>query len=124
MIARLSFILITLLIIVFAAFRASALNDQFNIGDTIPLSFSRNYGSGAVTGLSPTVVVKNAKTGATLLASTAMTETISGNGIYTYNWATTGLFSKTECVVTYTVGSTQFSEYLTISDTELTGRAQ
>lgn len=98
-------------------------NDLFNIGDTIPLSFSRNYGSGPVTGLSVSVKVVNAATGSVLLASTAMSETISGNGIYTYAWSPSGLNSKTECHVTYTVGSQSFSEYLTITDTDLTGRA-
>jgi hypothetical protein len=96
--------------------------ELYNIGDVIPLSFTRNLGSGPITGLTVSATVTNAKTGAVLLASTNLNETVSGNGIYTYLWTPT-VTSKTECVITYNIGGTQsFTEYMTIDDTDLSSR--
>lgn len=107
----------------FICCQAFAANDQFNVGDTIPLSFVRDLGAGRVSGLSLTVQVKNASTGAVMLASSTMTESPSGSGIYLYAW-TPNLNSKTSCLVLYTVGGVQtFEEYITLTDEDSNARA-
>ena len=89
--------------------------DFYTEQDTIPLSFMRVRNNTPVTGLTVTVVVKNASTGATLLSSTTIPEVGTGSGNYTYNW-THGVSSIIECVATYTTGSSVYTEYFTINN--------
>jgi len=88
--------------------------------DVIPLSFSRVRAGSVISGLSVTVDVKNAKTGAVLLSSTSAPE-VGSTGIYTYNW-THGLTQDTECLVTYTVDGSKYVEYILISASGTGGR--
>lgn len=54
-----------------------------------------------------------------MLATTAMTESVSGNGIYKFDWWP-NTQSKASCHVQYTVGGVQtFSEHITITDTDV-----
>ena len=87
----------------------------YNLLDQVPLTFQRIVGGAIATGLTVTVVVKNAVTGSTLLSSTSCTEAIAGSGIYTYNWSH-GLSQPTTCVATYTVGGKNYSESFLIQD--------
>ncbi len=96
--------------------------DVYNFVDFVPLSFSRNTGSSLVSGLTVSVTVKNAKTNASLLSSTSVPEISSGAGIYTYNWAH-GLTTDTECLVTFTVGSSIFTEFILITNDGFGGRS-
>lgn len=82
--------------------------------DVIPLSFSRVRNNALVSGLTVTVVVKSAKTGTVLLASTSVPE-LGVSGIYTYNW-THGLTADTECIAVYTVGTLIYTEYFLVSN--------
>lgn len=93
--------------------------------DIVPLAFMRILNGAAVTGLSVTVVVKNIRSGAVLLSSTALTEVVAG--VYSYSW-THGQTASTECVAQYTVGGVSYFENFTIEsslNTEefLSGRA-
>lgn len=82
--------------------------------DAIPLYFQRVRNGVPVTGLTVTVSVSNAATGASLLALTSLTEVTPG--LYSYVW-TPGISTQTECISTYTTGGLQFKETLTIDDT-------
>jgi hypothetical protein len=93
-----------------------------SLTQTIPLSFSRIRANALVTGLTVTVVVKNAASNATLLASTSVPEVAVGAGIYTYNW-THGLTQDTECMIVYTVGSSEYTEYILIQSDAQGGRS-
>lgn len=88
--------------------------DIYNLVDTIPLSFSRVRNNALVSGLTVTVSVKNAATGTALLTSTSCPEVSVGSGIYTYNW-THGLKTDTIVLVTYTVGTSIYTEQILIS---------
>lgn len=94
----------------------------YSFVDTIPLSFSRVRAGGTVTGLTVTVSVQNVKTGATLLASTAVPEVGSATGIYTYNW-THGITVDTQCLVTFLVGGSKYVEFILITNDGNGGRA-
>lgn len=95
--------------------------DVYSLLDKVPLSFNRVRANAVVTGLTVTVVVKNAQTGATLLASTSVPEQGGATGIYTYLW-THGLTDQTECIATYTVGSSIYTEFFLV-DGNFGGRA-
>ena len=83
----------------------------------IPLFFQRIRNNALVTGLSVTVVVKNALTGATLLSSTALTEVTPG--YYAFNW-NHSLTAETDCVATYTVGGTNYLDpFRVVSNNEI-----
>ena len=86
----------------------------YKVYDSIPLFFERIRAGGLVTGLSVTVVVINAATGATLLASTALTEITPGHYEYVWNH---GITVQTECVASYVVGGIAFKDTFTIDDT-------
>lgn len=94
--------------------------DIYSFSSIIPLSFTRVRAGVLVTGLTVTVTVKNAATGASLLASTSVPEALAGSGIYTYNW-THGLSQDTECLVTFSVGGSPYSEYILISNNSQPG---
>lgn len=96
--------------------------ELFYSTNAVPLSYSRVVNYAVVSGLAPKVVVQNASTNATLLASTTMPESASGSGVYTYVW-TPSVGVDTPCVVTYTVGSQVFKEFLTIIVPPIQGRA-
>lgn len=96
--------------------------DIYSATDTVPLSFSRVRNNALVSGLSVSVAVKDAKTGAVLLASTTCPEVAASSGIYTYSW-THGLTSDTICLVTYSVGATIYTEQILISNSLQGGRA-
>ena len=81
--------------------------------DSIPLYFQRVRYGVPVTGLSVTVSVVSAATGATLLATTTLTEVTPG--LYSYVWVP-GISVQTECIATYTTGGVQFKETITIDD--------
>lgn len=89
--------------------------DIYSLIDVVPLSFSRVRNNALSTGLTVTAVVTNAVTNAVLLASTSLPEIAVGAGIYNYNWAH-GLNVNTECLITYTVGTSKYMEYILISD--------
>lgn len=106
--------IVTLLMTIIATPPAHASEAIYVNEDTIPLSFSRVRAGTIVSGLTVTVVVKNAATGATLLSSHSVPEVLAGSGIYSYSWAH-GLSADTECLVTFTVGSQIYSEHLFIT---------
>jgi len=89
----------------------------FKMYDPIPLSFTRVLNGASVTGLTVKVVVQNLSSGAVLLASATLLEITPG--LYVYNW-THLITTQTECIATYTVGTTStsvFKEYFSIDDT-------
>lgn len=96
--------------------------DIYSLTDQIPVSYSRARNNALVTGLTVTAVITNAKTGVTLLASTSLPEVSVGAGIYTYNW-THGLTQDTECLITYTVGTSKIMEFILISNDAAGGRS-
>lgn len=95
--------------------------DIYSLTDSIPLSFSRIRNNALITGLTVTVVVTNAKTNAVLLASTSCPEIAVGAGIYTFNWSH-GQNSDTECLVSFTVGTQKFNEFILITNDAVGGR--
>ena len=95
---------------------------EFFIRDTIPLAFMRIRQGVPVTGLTVTAIVKNIRTGATLLTSTTLTEQVSGSGLYSYAWAH-GLLGETDCAAIYTVSGNQFVETFSVTDNEEISRA-
>lgn len=95
--------------------------DIYSLETVIPLSYARVRNNALVSGLTVTVVVKNALTAATILSSTSVPE-ISSSGIYTFNW-THGQTADVECLATYTVGSATYQEYFLISNDATGGRA-
>jgi hypothetical protein len=86
---------------------------EYKSGDNIPLCYTRIRNGAVVTGLTVTVTVQNALTGATLLASTALTEVTPG--LYSYNWVA-GITTQTECIATYSTSGGIFKEAFTIDD--------
>lgn len=94
--------------------------DIYNLNDVIPLGFSRVRNNVLISGLTVTVTVKNAQTGASLLSSTSVPE-LGVTGIYNYDW-THGLTATTQCLVTFTVGSSIYNEFILISEDEAGGR--
>lgn len=87
----------------------------YSFYDQIPFSYSREINGTLVSGLTVSVTVTNAKTGATLLATTAMPE-VGTTGNYTYNW-THGITTPTECLVTYSItGKPNRHQYILISN--------
>ncbi len=86
----------------------------YNSTDTIPLFYIQMRNGAPVTGLTVSVSVVNALTGATLLASTNLPEVIVGSGLYAYAWSNTGVTVETECVATYAVAGYQYKENFTI----------
>lgn len=88
--------------------------DIYALQDKIPLSYSRVNLNTIVTGLTVTVVVKSADTGATLLASTSVPEVLAGSGIYTYEWVH-GLTVDTPCIAIYTAGGIILEEFFLIT---------
>ena len=85
----------------------------FKTVDKIPLAFIRMRGGALVTGLSVTVKVINVITGATLLATTSLSEVTPG--VYSYNWNHT-LTAFTECVAIYTVGTNNYTENFSVDE--------
>ena len=83
--------------------------------DQVTLGYVRILSTGNVSGLSVSVVVKNAITQSVLLASTACPE-VGTTGVYVYNW-THGLTVTTKCIAVYTVGSNVYEEFFIIDDT-------
>jgi len=87
----------------------------YNAADIIPLSFQQIRNGTPVSGLSVSVVVKNASNGATLLASTLLPESAAGSGMYNYNWSH-GIQSQTVCNAIYTISGKQFTEIFLITN--------
>lgn len=96
--------------------------ENYFLRDSVPLTFIRIRLGQVVNGLTVSVVVKNARTGATLLASTNVPETAAGNGIYTYNWSH-NLKDETECAAFYTVSGNTYCDVFTIGDNAAISRA-
>lgn len=92
---------------------------ELSVDTIIPLSILLMKADASLeAGLSVFVKVINASTGATVLASTAMTEIATGH--YRYNW-THGLNAKTSLMAVYNIGSANSSdadtEFILIDDT-------
>lgn len=97
----------------------------YNTVDLIPLTFVRIRSGALVTGLTVSVKVTNAVTGATLLSTTAMSEVTPG--FYAYTW-THGLTLFTECTAVYSVGGLVYAETFQVDEAldkeeQLSGRA-
>lgn len=92
---------------------------NFPIGTSIPLSFRYLLAGIPQTGQTVSVKVVDAKTGATLLSSTTMTEVVSGQYVYTWN---SGITQFTNCLATYTILSKQVDEFFQIVDDEIYSR--
>lgn len=77
-------------------------------------------GGALVIGLAVTVKVINVLTGATLLATTSLSEVTPG--VYSYNWVH-GLTGFTEAVAIYTVGTNNYTENFSVDEsTEINER--
>lgn len=90
--------------------------------DQIPLTFQRMLNGAPVSGLTVTVVVKDATTGTVIRSSVSCPEVVASSGIYTYNWSH-GLTQPTSCLAIYTVNGKQFSEAFEVVANEGGGRA-
>lgn len=96
--------------------------DIYSQSDVIPLSYQRLFGGTLITGLTVSVMVFNKRTNATLLPTTACTESPSGSGLYLYMW-THGLTQDTICQVVYTVSGKKYLEDIFITGGPPSGRA-
>lgn len=91
--------------------------------DVIPLTFTRIRANALVTGLTVSVTVKDAASGAVILTATSCPEITPGAGVYTFNW-THGLNQNTLMIATYTVtGGQIYSEYFYFTVGDPTGHA-
>lgn len=89
--------------------------ETYNSQETVVLTYSRAINGALVSGLTVNILIKNAVTGATLLASTSMPE-IGSSGIYTYSWTHGLTAEQTECLVQYTAGTRTVFEHILITN--------